>query len=141
MATKDADILQVLKSELEFLEREGYDRSPRTPWRPPLIFEDSPSCIRSHDPERLSLCKDCALMHFVPVEHRSDAYPCRSIPLNAENQTVDSFYRWGTKLELEDALRKWLRKTIKRLELEQASRDRGKPAPAEASARNSGCAP
>jgi hypothetical protein len=38
-------ILELLKFELKFLEDGGYGRSPHTPWRPQLIFEDSPSCL------------------------------------------------------------------------------------------------
>ncbi len=36
---------RVLKFELEFLEKGGYGRSPREPWRPQFIFEDSPTCM------------------------------------------------------------------------------------------------
>jgi hypothetical protein len=40
MATDDRNLLDVLKFELEFLEKGGYGSSPREPWRCPLIFED-----------------------------------------------------------------------------------------------------
>ncbi len=45
MAKDDRNILEVLKFELQFLEKGGYGRSPRSPWKPQLIFEDSPSCM------------------------------------------------------------------------------------------------
>jgi hypothetical protein len=34
-------MLELLKFELKFVEDGGYGRSPRTPWRPPYILEDS----------------------------------------------------------------------------------------------------
>lgn len=119
MSTDDRDVLQVLKFELEFLEQGGYGRSPRAPWRRPLIFEDSPTCLNFDDRARPNPCQECLLMQFVPPEHRLNAFPCRDIPLNENRESVDSFYRWGTQEELEDAVRGWLRKTIKRLEEER----------------------
>jgi hypothetical protein len=56
---------------------------------------------------------------FVPPASRSEAIPCRHIPLNEAGETIDSFYRRRTQLELEEALSSWLRKRIK--ELEQAA--------------------
>ena len=110
--------LQILKDELEFLESGGY-RAPIV-WRLPLIFEDSPICPKN----RCSACPgaDCVLMNFVPKECRYEAVPCRHIPLNETGETVDSLYRTGTNNEMEEVLRDWLLKTIKRLE---------QPAPSE----------
>jgi hypothetical protein len=34
MAQDERDVLEVLKSELKFIEDSGYGRSTRTPWRP-----------------------------------------------------------------------------------------------------------
>jgi hypothetical protein len=45
-------MLELLKFELKFVEDGGYGRSPRTPWRPPYIFEDSPSCPNLGDSAR-----------------------------------------------------------------------------------------
>jgi hypothetical protein len=56
---------------------------------------------------------------FVPPASRSEVIPCRHIPLNEAGETIDSFYRRHTQLELEEALSSWLRKRIK--ELEQAA--------------------
>ena len=41
----------ILKAELAFLERGGYRRGPRYPWRPNFVFEDSPTCINFQDKE------------------------------------------------------------------------------------------
>lgn len=120
MARDDRNLLEVLKFELGFLEKGGYGRSPRTPWRPQLIFEDSPTCMNYDSKHNPGPCSNCVLMQLVPAGRRSEKIPCRHIPLNAEGETLDSFYRCGTQMELEDALRTWLRATIQRLERERA---------------------
>ena len=104
--------LQVLRNELQFVRKGGY-RSPLV-WRAPLIFEDSPTCPK----ERCSTCPDsnCVLMSFVPKECRSEAVPCRHIPLDEIGETVDSLYRTGTNEEIEQTLQGWLLKTIRQLE-------------------------
>ena len=43
-------VLELLKFELKFLEDGGYGRSPKTPWQPTYIFEDSPSCLNFRRP-------------------------------------------------------------------------------------------
>src|SRR5438067_13870520 len=104
MPHTDHEILESLKFELRFLEDGGYGRSPRTPWRPQFIFEDSPSCSNSNDSARPHPCNECMLMQSVPEEHRALNSPCRSIPLNEKGQTVDYFYRYVTQPELEEPL-------------------------------------
>jgi len=110
------NVLQILRAELAFLEKGGYRRGPRYPFRPNFIFEDSPTCINflAHDQQRP--CTECPLIHFVPEDYRIDKFPCRHIPLTARGETVHSFYEWGTEEELENAVREWLRETIKELE-------------------------
>jgi hypothetical protein len=116
MAQDEHEMLELLRFELKFVEDGGYGRSPRTPWRPPVIFEDSPSCPNLGDPARTHPCSECLLMKFVPDELEKENSPCRFIPLNENGQTIDSFYRCGTQLETEDALAGWLRKQISRIE-------------------------
>jgi hypothetical protein len=114
------DLLEVLKFELEFLEQGGYGRLPREAWRSRLIFEDSPTCPNCNSTAPTE-CEDCVLMPLVPEDARNENVPCDSIPLNAAGDTLESLYRTGTQQEIEDALGKWLRGTIKRLEAERAS--------------------
>ena len=45
MPQDDRDVLEVLKSELNFVQKGGYGRSPREPFRAQLVFEDSPTCM------------------------------------------------------------------------------------------------
>jgi hypothetical protein len=118
MAKSDV-VLDVLRFELKFLEDGGYGRSPRTPWRPTNIFEDSPTCLNFGDPSRPHPCNQCFLMQFVPKGKQEEAVPCRFIPLTADGETVDDFYRSGTQIQLEAALKNWLRKKISRIEGER----------------------
>lgn len=112
MPTAINDSLERLRFELGFLEDGGYGRSPHTPWRPTLVFEDSPTCLNFADAARPAPCYDCFLMQFVPKEKQQESVPCRFIPLTESGETVDDFYRCGTQIEMEDALKNWLRKEI-----------------------------
>ena len=118
MAHDDRTPLEVLKFELQFLEAGGYGRSPRDPQRSPLIFEDSLSCINLGCKTDRAPCRDCRMMEFVPAASRSEAVPCRHIPLNDAGETIESFYHRRSQPELEEALNAWLRATIERLEAE-----------------------
>jgi hypothetical protein len=120
MAQDEREVLELLKFELKFLEDGGYGRSPRTPWRPTFVFEDSPTCPNLGDPARPHPCSECLLMKFVPDESQEETFPCRFIPLNEAGQTIDYFYRYGTQLEMEEALAAWLRGQITRTEQQLA---------------------
>jgi hypothetical protein len=120
MREDDRELLELFKFELRFLEDGGYGRSPRTPWRPPYVFEDSPSCLNFADSSRPHPCRECLLMKFVPDEQKRQSSPCRFIPLTEKGETVDYFYQYGTQLDLEAALANWLRAQISRIEHERA---------------------
>jgi len=98
MAIDDRDLLEVLKFELSFLEKGGYGRSPREPWRAPLVFEDSPTCMN--------------------YDSKEQPEPCH-IPLTMAGDTLETLYRWGSQNEIEDVYGKWLRTTIHRIEEER----------------------
>ena len=119
MAEDTRDILDVLKFELGFLEDGGYGRSPHTPWRPPAVFEDSPACPNFCDPARPHPCESCRLVDFVPEAQRNESIPCRFIPITDRGQTIEDFYRTGTQVEMEEALARWLRKQIQKIEAER----------------------
>jgi len=116
MTTDKRDPLAVLKSELGYLEAGGYSLEKEHPWRAPLVFEDSPTCLNHNERNRIHPCTECALYSFVPADRRAEQIPCRHIPLTEDGQTVNDFYRSGTQRELEWNLMVWLRKTIRRLE-------------------------
>jgi hypothetical protein len=113
-------LVQILKSELAFLEQGGYRRGPRFPWRPNFIFEDSPTCIKVR-PSGAAIppCTECPLLRFVPKDRQETRVPCRHIPLTIQGETVNSFYETGTEEELETALEQWLRQTIGELETDE----------------------
>jgi hypothetical protein len=120
MAQDDRDILEILKFELSFLEDGGYGRSPQAPWRAPAIFEDSPICPNFCDPARPHPCESCLLEQFVPEGQQKESIPCRFIRLTEEGLTVEDLYRTGSQAEMEEALAKWLRTQIQRIERERA---------------------
>jgi len=119
MAQDGRDILEVLRFELSFLEDGGYGRSPHSPWRAPAIFEDSPICPNFCDPSRPTPCESCLLEQFVPDGQKSEKVPCRFIQLTKEGQTVESLYHTGSQAEMEEALARWLRVQIQRIEQER----------------------
>jgi hypothetical protein len=119
MSQDNRDILELLRFELKFVEDGGYGRSPHAPWRAPNIFEDSPSCLNFNESARPHPCSECLLTKFVPPDAREQDVPCRFIPLDDQGQTIDSLYRSGTQMEVEEALSTWLRREISRLEAKQ----------------------
>ena len=120
MTNDRRDLLDVLKAELEFLDKGGYRHTARAAWRPQFMFQDSPSCLNFDPAQPRRPCSDCVLMQLVPEDLRSEKTPCRFIPLNEQGETIDSFYRTGTQEELEAAVAQWLKTTIDRLELKKA---------------------
>ena len=120
METSRQTVLELLRRELAFLDSGGLKHYPRSSWRAPYIFEDSPSCPNSSDPARPHLCEECWLLQFVAPELREEQIPCRFIELTATGVSVDSLYRCGTPAESEDALRTWLNQRTHELESELA---------------------
>src|SRR5712691_8043412 len=113
MAKDDRDILELLKNELDFVEKGGYGRSVRTPWKPTSIFQDSLTCLGFPD----HLHDDCCrLMDFVPLECRTKDVPCHFIPLNESGDTLDKLESEDNQQKLEAALKLWLRAKIKEIE-------------------------
>jgi hypothetical protein len=122
MSDDKRDVLEVLKFELNFLEQGGYGRSVRTPWKPTSVFLDSPSCINFNDSGRPHPCNECLLTDFVPPKHREEETPCHHIPLNPQGETVYTMERQREQIDLEEALKNWLRETIQRIERERAAK-------------------
>ncbi len=120
MSEDKRDILEVLKSELAFIEQGGYEAPLRTPWKPTSIFLDSPACINFKDPQRSRPCTECLLTDFVPIRFLGEDVPCHHIPLNAHGETIYTMERQYAPSELQSAVRDWLRTTIERLEQNRA---------------------
>ncbi len=105
-------VLNILQAELDFLRAGGYRRNAANP---PLIFEDSPTCLKNTRAGRGHTCLDCPLIDFVPVASQKAEYPCRHIRLSADGETLDSLYRWGEPEEVEGILEEWLVRKIEEL--------------------------
>lgn len=116
MAKDERDILELLKSELDFIEKGGYGRSVRTPWKPSSSFRDSLTCVNYALPLRAHPCSECHLIDFVPVDKRRVDLPCHAIPLNAAGDTVESFELGDNQAKLEEALKEWMRAKIREIE-------------------------
>jgi len=114
MSKDDRDILELLRTELDFLEKGGYGRSVRTPWKPTSPFRDSLTCVNYALPEKAHPCSECHLIDFVPPDHLADELPCHHIPLNAQGDTAEDLE--GDQSKLEKALKEWLRARIKDIE-------------------------
>jgi hypothetical protein len=116
MAKDERDILDLLKSELDFIEKGGYGRSVRTPWKATSPFRDSLSCVNYALPEKAHPCAECHLIDFVPADKREKELPCHAIPLNAAGDTVESLEQEDNQAKLEEALKEWMGAKIKELE-------------------------
>ena len=110
------DVLDALKFERTFLDGGGYERSVREPSKALSVFQDSPSCPNYAAQTRTQSCADCFLIDFVPQEKRGEAAPCHHIPLNDRGDTVSSLGGPGDNVEVQRALRGWVRKTIDAIE-------------------------
>lgn len=121
MTSDERDPLEVLKAELDFIEKGGYGRSPRTPQMSRSSFQDSLTCINYADPAKVHPCEECQLIDWVPAGERDRAVPCHFIPLNESGDTVERFEAEDNQHRLEEALKKWLRARIKELEAERQS--------------------
>ncbi len=116
MSRDTHELLTVLRKELEYLESGGYRKAAHTSWRPQFVFEDSPTCLNLESSRPKRPCSECAITEFVPEAVASKKFPCRYIPLNDQGETVDSYYRTGTRDDLEKTLASWLRHKIHELE-------------------------
>ena len=120
MASDDRDILELLRAELDFIEKGGYGRSVRTPWQSKATFQDSLTCINYGDPERTHPCSECHLLQFVSPEHQTEKVPCHFIPLNNEGETIQDLELEDNQANLEREVTAWLRAKIKQIEQERA---------------------
>ena len=122
MQKDERDLLEVLKFELDFLEKGGYNPSPREPRKVSFIFEDSPTCMNYDSKDNPGPCGECVLMGLVPPDQRNQTIPCRHIPLNAAGETLDSLYRSAEPQNLQDIYGNWLRATIAHIEEARSKR-------------------
>jgi hypothetical protein len=116
------DLLDVLRGELEFIERGGYRRAWDWPWIPASVFEDSPTCLSLQTPDRPPKCDHCVLYELVPVLLRGEPRPCHHIPLNQEGETIYTLERQSTPMDVEETLKIWLQLMIYQIQKERAKK-------------------
>ncbi|HEY3102067.1 MAG TPA: hypothetical protein VGJ69_00655 [Pyrinomonadaceae bacterium] len=124
MSKDERDILELLKTELDFIEKGGYGRSPRTPWKETSPFRDSLTCVNYALPEKAHPCDECHLIDFVPEEKRDELVPCHFIPLTESGETVEDLEMEDNQSKMEKALKEWMRRKIAEIE---AARSNGGP--------------
>jgi hypothetical protein len=120
MAKDDRDILEVLKDEIEFIEKGGYGRSVRTPLQPKSIFQDSLTCINYADPNHTRPCSECHLLDFVSSEHKDELVPCHFIPLNEAGETIEDLELEDNEAKLEREVKEWLHARILAIEAKRS---------------------
>ena len=120
MAKDDRDILELLKDEFDFIDKGGYGRSVRTPWKPKSAFQDSLTCINYGYPYRAHPCNECHLLNFVDPEHRAEDVPCHHIPLDESGETIEDLELEDNQAKLESGMKQWLRARISEIEEERA---------------------
>lgn len=116
MSNDERDILELLYEELDFIEKGGYGRSVKTPWKPTSVFQDSLSCLNYGYPYRAHPCSECHLIDFVPQEARTETIPCHHIPLDETGETIEGLEAEENELKKEETLKRWLRARIKQIE-------------------------
>ena len=119
MAKDERDILELLKEELDFIDKGGYGRSVRTPWQPKSAFQDSLTCINYGYPYRAHPCNEYHLLDFVPAEGKAAQVPCHLIPLNDLGLTLEDLEGEDNQPKLEATVRQWLKTRIVEIEKER----------------------
>jgi hypothetical protein len=116
MSTDTRGRLETLRAELDFIEKGGYGRPVRKPWKPTSIFQGSLSCLNYGYPYRAHPCSACLLDDFVPEGKHAAPVPCHHIPLDAEGTTVEAAELENQQALLEEKVKAWLRAQIKEIE-------------------------
>ena len=116
MPKDNRDLLEALKAELDHIEKGGYGRPVRTPWKPTSVFQDSLTCLNYGYPYRAHPCAECLLHDFVPESGRAETVPCHHIPLDAEGTTVEGLELGENQPLLEEKVKAWLRARIREIE-------------------------
>jgi len=124
MARDERDLLELLKTELDFIEKGGYGRSVRTPWKETSPFRDSLTCVNYALPEKAHPCSECHLIDYVPDAKRAELVPCHFIPLTESGETVEDLDMERNQAKMEEALKDWMRRKI--AELEAANRGKSR---------------
>ena len=118
MAGDQRDTLEVLRFELDLLQRGGY-RTSRVAAAPLSFFRDSPTCLDFAGAAKPRACRNCLLTEFIPGQDRNKTQACHDIPLDEHGNTIASLQRGYNHVAVEQAVVGWLRQTVARLERER----------------------
>ena len=121
MAKDERDVVELLKTELDFIEKGGYGRSVRTPWKETSPFRESLTCVNYALPEKALPCSECHLIDFVPAEKHVELVPCHFIPLTESGETVEDLDVEVNQTKMEEALKQWMRRKIEEVEAQRAA--------------------
>jgi len=117
MPKDQQEILEILKAELEFIDKGGYGDAETQEMRTTsTMFADSLTCLNYGYPYRAHPCGECPLMEFVPEESRVSPMPCHHIPLDSSGRTVEGMEEKGKQPQMQEAVKTWLQQTISRIE-------------------------
>jgi hypothetical protein len=117
MPKDQPDILEILKSELGFIEKGGYGvPDKQRQGAATTMFADSLTCLNYGYPYRIHPCGECPLIDFVPEDRRVSPMPCHHIPLDSSGETVERMEEMGKQTRMQEAVKTWLRQTISRIE-------------------------
>lgn len=109
MSTWDKQkVLGMIRLEIDNIRRQGFRG----------YFRDSVLCINTHKLLKSDTCEGCALLLYVPQEHKGEAVPCVHITLDAGGDTVASLSKAGLSSEIEQKILDWLERTADNLEHE-----------------------
>ncbi len=109
MSTWDKQkVLGLIRLEIDNIRRRGFG----------AYFRDSVLCINSHKLVKSDTCEGCALLMYVPEEHKDNEVPCFHIRLDAGGDTVATLSKTGDRKELEERIVSWLERTADNLERE-----------------------
>ncbi len=114
------ELIEMLKLEIEVIERGGYLPSVREPRKELKIFRDSISCPNLALEQKTTPCAHCWLAQYIPANHMDKEEPCHYIPLNDRGDTVASLVERGDAEGARRELLNWLRRRVTELEREAA---------------------
>jgi hypothetical protein len=115
------EILEMLRLEIEVIERGGYLPSVRDPRKELRIFRDSVSCPNLALENKVEPCVHCWLAQFIPAQHLDKEVPCHYIALNERGDTVASLLERGDAEGARTTLLGWLKRKVAELERQGAA--------------------
>ncbi len=101
-------VLGLIRLEIDNIRRRGFR----------AYFHDSLLCLNAHKRVKSDTCQGCALLMYVPEEHKGDEVPCFHITLDDGGETAATLSKSGDRQELEEKIVRWLERTADNLERE-----------------------